>query len=100
METCLGFHIDCGVLAKGAGVVIVGAILFMGSVYLVLTAVLGRWLGYLVLMVSLSGWLIARFGYTPVFIGYGVMPLIALALVLFGIGPLRPGVFRREHAAG
>jgi hypothetical protein len=34
--------------------------------------------------------LIARFGYTPVFIGYGVMPLIALALVLFGVGPLQP----------
>jgi len=37
----------------------------------------------------LSGILIARFGYTPVFIGYGIMPVIALALVLFGIGPLR-----------
>ena len=58
MESCLGFNIDCGTIAKGAGVVIVGAILFIGSVYLILTAVLGRWLGYLVLMVSLSGWLI------------------------------------------
>ena len=38
---------------------------------------------------ALSGWLIARYGYTPVFIGYGIMPVIALSLVLFGIGPLR-----------
>jgi hypothetical protein len=58
MESCLGFNIDCGTIAKGAGVVIVGAILFVGSVYLILTAVLGRWLGYLVLMVAFSGWMI------------------------------------------
>src|SRR4029077_12004348 len=31
----------------------------------------------------LSGRMIDRYGYTPVFIGYGLMPLIALALVLF-----------------
>ena len=58
METCLGFNIECGTLAKGAGVTIMGFILFVGSVYLILTAVLGRWLGYLVLMVSFSGWMI------------------------------------------
>ena len=58
METCLGFNIDCGTLAKGAGVTIMSFILFVGSVYLILTAVLGRWLGYLVLMVSFSGWMI------------------------------------------
>ena len=38
----------------------------------------------------LSGRMIDQYGYTPVFIGYGVMPLIALALVLFALGPLRP----------
>ncbi len=38
---------------------------------------------------ALSGWLIGKVGYVPVFIGYGVMPLIALSLVLFGIGPLQ-----------
>ena len=41
------------------------------------------------MFMALSGWLIARYGYTPVFIGYGIMPMIALSLVLFGIGPLR-----------
>lgn len=57
METCLGFNIDCGILAKGAGVVVMALILFVGSVYLLLTAVLGRWMGYLVLMVAFSGWM-------------------------------------------
>jgi hypothetical protein len=31
-----------------------------------------------------------EYGYTPVFIAYGVMPLIAASLVLFVMGPLRP----------
>src|SRR5882672_888679 len=38
----------------------------------------------------LSGWVIDRYGYTPVFIGYGIMPLIAVSLVLFAMGPLSP----------
>lgn len=58
METCLGFGVDCGTLAKGAGVVLMAFILFVGSVYLILTALLGRWMGYLVVMVSFSGWMI------------------------------------------
>jgi hypothetical protein len=58
VETCLGFGVDCGTLAKGAGVVLMAFILFVGSVYLILTAVLGRWMGYLVVMVAFSGWMI------------------------------------------
>jgi len=38
----------------------------------------------------LSGWMIDHYGYTPVFIGYGIMPLVAAALVVFALGPLRP----------
>ena len=41
------------------------------------------------LFMALSGWLIARFGYTPVFIGYGILPLLSLACILFLVGPLR-----------
>ncbi len=41
------------------------------------------------LFMALSGWLIARFGYTPVFIGYGILPMLALFCILFLIGPLR-----------
>lgn len=42
------------------------------------------------LFASLSGWLIERHGYMPVFIGYGLMPLVGLALVVFGLGSLVP----------
>ena len=38
----------------------------------------------------IAGRMIDRHGYTPVFIGYGVMPLIALALIVFALGPLKP----------
>lgn len=38
----------------------------------------------------LSGRIIDQYGYTPVFMAYGVMPLIAAGLVLFVMGPLRP----------
>ena len=38
----------------------------------------------------LSGRMIDQHGYTPVFIAYGIMPLISLALVLFALGPLEP----------
>lgn len=52
-------------------------------------ASMGSGFGGMVFM-ALSGWLIDHFGYTPVLIGYGVLPLLALACVLFLIGPLRP----------
>jgi MFS transporter, ACS family, hexuronate transporter len=38
----------------------------------------------------LSGRLIDRVGYEPVFVAYGIFPLIALALVIFAMGPLQP----------
>jgi hypothetical protein len=59
-NSCLGFAVDCGVMWKGIGVVVMGLIIFVGSIYLVLTFVLGRWMGYLVLMVAFSGWMIIQ----------------------------------------
>lgn len=38
----------------------------------------------------LSGRMIEAYGYAPVFIAYGLMPLVAAAIVLGFIGPLRP----------
>lgn len=38
----------------------------------------------------LSGRVIDQYGYGPVFIAYGIMPLIAAALVLLVMGPLKP----------
>jgi ACS family hexuronate transporter-like MFS transporter len=37
-----------------------------------------------------TGRVIDKVGYVPVFLGYGLMPLIALSLVLFALGPLQP----------
>ncbi len=58
MKTCLGFHVECGTLLKGAGVAAMGLILFVGSVYVLLSAVFGRWMGYLVVAVAFFGWMI------------------------------------------
>jgi hypothetical protein len=58
VHSCLGFHIECGTLFKGAGVTLTAFILFVGSVYLMLSLVFGKWMGYLVLAVCFSGWLI------------------------------------------
>lgn len=55
--SCLSFNIACDVLLKGAGVVLMAGILFIGSVYMMLAAVFGRWMGYLVLVVAFSGWM-------------------------------------------
>ncbi len=38
----------------------------------------------------LSGMVIDRFGYMPVFVAFGIMPLVSLAIVAFLMGPLRP----------
>ena len=58
MKTCLGFQIDCGTLFKGAGVTIMGFLLFVGSIYVLLAAIFGRWMGYLVMTVAFAGWMI------------------------------------------
>ncbi len=57
MRTCLGFHVECGTLLKGAGVTVVGFMLFVGSVFILLSAVFGRWMGYLVVAVAFFGWM-------------------------------------------
>ena len=38
----------------------------------------------------LTGWLVDRYSYIPVFIEFGSLPLIALAIIWFVLGPLRP----------
>jgi ACS family hexuronate transporter-like MFS transporter len=38
----------------------------------------------------LSGRVIDAYGYGPAFVAYGIMPLIAVSIVLFAMGPLRP----------
>jgi MFS transporter, ACS family, aldohexuronate transporter len=41
------------------------------------------------LFMALSGWGVEHYGYTPVFIGYGILPVLAMLCILFLIGPLR-----------
>jgi ACS family hexuronate transporter-like MFS transporter len=52
-------------------------------------ASLGSGLGGMLFM-WFSGRVIDAFGYTPVFVAYGILPLIAAGIVLFVMGPLRP----------
>jgi MFS transporter, ACS family, hexuronate transporter len=40
--------------------------------------------------VLVTGWLVDRYSYTPVFIGFGLIPIIALLMIWFVVGPLRP----------
>jgi hypothetical protein len=58
VHSCIGFAVDCGTIAKGAGVVAMAFILFVGSIYLLLTAIFGRYMGYLMTIVAFSGWMI------------------------------------------
>jgi hypothetical protein len=57
-ETCLGVHIPCEVLWKGALVTLLSFLIFIGCVHILLSAVFGRRMGLLVLLVSFSGWMI------------------------------------------
>jgi ACS family hexuronate transporter-like MFS transporter len=38
----------------------------------------------------ITGWVVDNFSYTPVFIGFGLLPLVCAAIVWFLSGPLRP----------
>ena len=37
-----------------------------------------------------TGWLVDRYSYVPVFIGFSLIPMIALLIIWFVLGPLRP----------
>jgi hypothetical protein len=58
VETCLGFHVPCDVMWKGALTVSMGFLIFIGCVFVMLSAVFGRRMGFLVLTVAFSGWMI------------------------------------------
>jgi hypothetical protein len=55
--TCLLWEIECDTLIIGSLVVVMGFVLFVGSVLLLLAAVFGRRMGYLVLAVGFFGWM-------------------------------------------
>jgi MFS transporter, ACS family, hexuronate transporter len=45
-----------------------------------------------------TGWLVDRYSYAPVFIGFGSIPILALLIIWFILGPLRP-VLAPEQAS-
>jgi hypothetical protein len=56
-ESCIGFQIPCETLFKGGLAVMMGFVLFVGSVMLLLAAVFGRRMAYLVVAVAFFGWM-------------------------------------------
>jgi len=60
-------------------------------------ASMGSGIGGMIFL-HLSGWLIGLYGYTPVFIGYGILPVLALFCILFLIGPLRADARFQQRA--
>jgi ACS family hexuronate transporter-like MFS transporter len=38
----------------------------------------------------ITGWVVDRYSYTPVFIGFGILPLVCAAILWAFLGPLRP----------
>jgi hypothetical protein len=58
MHSVIAFTVNGPVFLKGTLAVIMGIVLFIGSVYLLLAAVFGVRMGYLVLMVGLFSWML------------------------------------------
>jgi len=50
---------------------------------------MGSGFGGMVFVLS-TGWLVDRYSFAPVFVGFGSIPMIALLIVWFLVGPLRP----------
>jgi hypothetical protein len=57
-DTCLGFDIACGTILKGGLSVLMGFVLFVGSVLLLASAVFGRKMGALVVATCFFGWML------------------------------------------
>lgn len=47
-----------------------------------------------------TGWIVDHYSYVPVFVLFGLIPLIAVALMWFVMGPLRPIVWQNDTGTG
>jgi len=56
--SCIGIDIACDTMLKGGLTVMMGFVLFIGSVLLLVSAVFGRRMGYLVVAVAFFSWMI------------------------------------------
>jgi ACS family hexuronate transporter-like MFS transporter len=43
------------------------------------------------LFTLITGWAVDHYSYTPVFVGFGIVPLICALILWLLVGPLRPG---------
>jgi ACS family hexuronate transporter-like MFS transporter len=43
------------------------------------------------LFTLITGWVVERYSYTPVFFGFGILPLICATILWTLLGPLTPG---------
>jgi MFS transporter, ACS family, hexuronate transporter len=50
------------------------------------------------LFTLITGWTVDRFSYTPVFIGFGILPLICATILWMRLGPLEKQYMDRQHA--
>lgn len=57
-DTCLGFHVACETMIEGALSVVMGFVIFIGSVLLLVSAVFGRKMGFLVVAAAFFGWML------------------------------------------
>jgi ACS family hexuronate transporter-like MFS transporter len=47
----------------------------------------------------ITGWLVDRYSYVPVFIGFGLLPIVALSVIWFVLGPLHPILMLGDQAS-
>jgi ACS family hexuronate transporter-like MFS transporter len=50
------------------------------------------------LFTLITGWVVDRYSYTPVFIGFGILPLICATILWMWLGPLEKRIPERAHA--
>lgn len=50
------------------------------------------------LFTLITGWVVDHFSYTPVFIGFGLLPLICAAILWLWLGPLTKDTINNSHA--
>lgn len=51
------------------------------------------------LFALLTGWVVDHFSYVPVFIGFGIMPLVCALIIWTLLGPIRPARFSNDLEA-
>ncbi len=51
------------------------------------------------LFTLITGWVVEHYSYTPVFFGFGILPLICATILWTLLGPLTPGRYASAKKA-